>query len=114
MKIRSDHGGQEKIGWGGRIRTFTVHINSVVSYRLDHAPAALSTALQPPRAKNPYGRAKQVGSAACGATKGLLKITRPNGSTMARQKKDCVLLAGWHIYTEGRPGPKRHALSDSN
>ena len=31
----------EKIGWGGRIRTFTIHINSVVSYRLDHAPAAL-------------------------------------------------------------------------
>ena len=28
----------EKIGWGGRIRTFTVHINSVVSYQLDHAP----------------------------------------------------------------------------
>ncbi len=28
-----------KIGWGGRIRTFTIHINSVVSYRLDHAPA---------------------------------------------------------------------------
>jgi hypothetical protein len=30
-----------RIGWGGRIRTFTIHINSVVSYRLDHAPAAL-------------------------------------------------------------------------
>jgi hypothetical protein len=27
-------------GWGGRIRTFTVLINSEVSYRLDHAPAA--------------------------------------------------------------------------
>src|SRR2546423_9174254 len=31
-----------KIGWGGRIRTFTIHINSVVSYRLDHAPAAFA------------------------------------------------------------------------
>jgi hypothetical protein len=30
----------EKIGWGGRIRTFTVLINSEVSYQLDHAPAA--------------------------------------------------------------------------
>ena len=28
-----------KIGWGGRIRTFTVLINSEVSYQLDHAPA---------------------------------------------------------------------------
>jgi hypothetical protein len=28
-----------KFGWGGRIRTFTVLINSEVSYRLDHAPA---------------------------------------------------------------------------
>jgi hypothetical protein len=36
--FRSDSRG--KIGWGGRIRTFTIHINSVVSYRLDHAPAA--------------------------------------------------------------------------
>ena len=26
-------------GWGGRIRTFTVLINSEVSYQLDHAPA---------------------------------------------------------------------------
>ena len=26
-------------GWGGRIRTFTILINSEVSYRLDHAPA---------------------------------------------------------------------------
>ena len=29
-----------KFGWGGRIRTFTILINSEVSYRLDHAPAA--------------------------------------------------------------------------
>ena len=28
-----------EIGWGGRIRTFTVLINSEVSYQLDHAPA---------------------------------------------------------------------------
>jgi hypothetical protein len=31
-----------KFGWGGRIRTFTIHINSVVSYRLDHAPAGVA------------------------------------------------------------------------
>ena len=31
---------QGEIGWGGRIRTFTVLINSEVSYQLDHAPAA--------------------------------------------------------------------------
>ena len=31
---------REEIGWGGRIRTSTVLINSEVSYRLDHAPAA--------------------------------------------------------------------------
>ncbi len=28
-----------EVGWGGRIRTFTVLINSEVSYQLDHAPA---------------------------------------------------------------------------
>ena len=33
-----------KIGWGGRIRTFTVLINSEVSYQLDHAPAGDSMA----------------------------------------------------------------------
>ena len=36
-----------KIGWGGRIRTFTIHINSVVSYRLDHAPAGFAADLRP-------------------------------------------------------------------
>jgi hypothetical protein len=30
---------KKEIGWGGRIRTFTILINSEVSYRLDHAPA---------------------------------------------------------------------------
>ena len=30
-------------GWGGRIRTFTILINSEVSYRLDHAPAERET-----------------------------------------------------------------------
>jgi hypothetical protein len=33
-----------RIGWGGRIRTFTILINSEVSYRLDHAPAEGNTA----------------------------------------------------------------------
>jgi hypothetical protein len=36
MREKSDFG---EIGWGGRIRTFTILINSEVSYRLDHAPA---------------------------------------------------------------------------
>jgi hypothetical protein len=31
---------EKKIGWGGRIRTFTGLINSEVPYQLDHAPAA--------------------------------------------------------------------------
>jgi hypothetical protein len=35
---------KERIGWGGRIRTFTVLINSEVSYQLDHAPAGDSMA----------------------------------------------------------------------
>ena len=38
-----------KIGWGGRIRTFTVLINSEVSYQLDHAPAASLAALPAPK-----------------------------------------------------------------
>jgi hypothetical protein len=44
-------------GWGGRIRTFTIHINSVVSYRLDHAPAAFAADLQP----NRLGRLRRIG-----------------------------------------------------
>ena len=47
-----------RIGWGGRIRTFTIHINSVVSYQLDHAPA---------------GRLRRRK----GAAKGMSKIARP-------------------------------------
>ena len=35
-----------KIGWGGRIRTFTVLINSEVSYQLDHAPAGFTWLLR--------------------------------------------------------------------
>jgi hypothetical protein len=46
-----------KIGWGGRIRTFTIHINSVVSYRLDHAPAVFAADLRP----NGLGRLRRVG-----------------------------------------------------
>jgi hypothetical protein len=46
-----------KIGWGGRIRTFTIHINSVVSYRLDHAPAALRPTCGP----NKLGRLRRKG-----------------------------------------------------
>ena len=32
-----------KYGWGGRIRTSTVCINSAASYRLDHAPVVSRT-----------------------------------------------------------------------
>jgi hypothetical protein len=46
-----------EFGWGGRIRTFTIHINSVVSYRLDHAPAAFAADLQP----NGLGRLRRIG-----------------------------------------------------
>jgi hypothetical protein len=35
----------ERVGWGGRIRTFTILINSEVSYRLDHAPAGVERLL---------------------------------------------------------------------
>src|SRR5882762_5466732 len=38
--------GEGKIGWGGRIRTFTVLINSEVSYQLDHAPAGFAWLLR--------------------------------------------------------------------
>jgi hypothetical protein len=39
VEERDSTGGE--VGWGGRIRTFTVLINSEVSYQLDHAPAEL-------------------------------------------------------------------------
>jgi hypothetical protein len=34
-------------GWGGRIRTYTIRINSAVSYRLDHAPAESKRPFRP-------------------------------------------------------------------
>ncbi len=37
--LANAEGLRREIGWGGRIRTFTVLINSEVSYQLDHAPA---------------------------------------------------------------------------
>jgi hypothetical protein len=46
-----------EFGWGGRIRTFTILINSEVSYRLDHAPAASSAATQ---STNLKGRARSI------------------------------------------------------
>ena len=46
-----------KFGWGGRIRTFTIHINSVVSYRLDHAPAGLLPTYGP----NKLSRLRRIG-----------------------------------------------------
>jgi hypothetical protein len=54
-----------EIGWGGRIRTFTVLINSEVSYQLDHAPAVLETA-----------SGKQAGNAAKKLALGKKIITR--------------------------------------
>jgi hypothetical protein len=47
-----------KIGWGGRIRTFTVLINSEVSYQLDHAPAGFAWLLR--GEPEPAGRACKV------------------------------------------------------
>ena len=70
-----------KIGWGGRIRTFTIHINSVVSYRLDHAPAAV---------RPTDGRTNEVGSAASGSAKGFSKIARPSQDSATRPQKKCV------------------------
>jgi hypothetical protein len=75
-----------KFGWGGRIRTFTVLINSEVSYRLDHAPAGLR-ASPAPRDKTHPGRAKRIDFAASGATKGSPKITRANSWTNAVEQK---------------------------
>jgi hypothetical protein len=40
-----------EIGWGGRIRTSTVLINSEVSYRLDHAPAARPADARPDKSR---------------------------------------------------------------
>ena len=53
---RQDHHLGRKIGWGGRIRTFTVLINSEVSYQLDHAPAGLQV-------RSGEGRSLQAGPA---------------------------------------------------
>ena len=44
LAVRPSFG--RKIGWGGRIRTFTVLINSEVSYQLDHAPAGFAWQLR--------------------------------------------------------------------
>ena len=96
-------GKERKIGWGGRIRTFTILINSEVSYRLDHAPAASSTALQPSEQQPPWP-CTRVGSAACGATKGLSKITRPKRWTMVSAKSS-QLCAGQKHLNQGEAGP---------
>ena len=56
-----------KFGWGGRIRTFTVLINSEVSYRLDHAPAVRAPLRGMFREKTHPDRAKRIDLAAwCG------------------------------------------------
>jgi hypothetical protein len=75
---------RKKIGWGGRIRTFTIHINSVVSYRLDHAPAVVAADLQPSK----LGRLRLVGTA-----EGFSKIARPGwASTSQPNTKNLSLL----------------------
>ena len=38
LALLSGRADTSDFGWGGRIRTSTVCINSAVSYRLDHAP----------------------------------------------------------------------------
>ena len=45
-------------GWGGRIRTFTVLINSEVSYQLDHAPAGGRGRRRMPRESEQSSREK--------------------------------------------------------
>jgi hypothetical protein len=56
-----------EIGWGGRIRTFTVLINSEVSYQLDHAPAGFTWLLR--GGPEPAGRA-------CKAMRNIKSIAR--------------------------------------
>ena len=58
---------KERIGWGGRIRTFTVLINSEVSYQLDHAPAGFAWLLR--GGPEPAGRA-------CNAMRNIKSIAR--------------------------------------
>ena len=41
-----------RFGWGGRIRTYTIRINSAVSYRLDHAPVVGHFTIQRKRLLN--------------------------------------------------------------
>jgi hypothetical protein len=67
-----------RIGWGGRIRTFTGLINSEVPYQLDHAPVASAADL---------AARHKVGSATKGAAEGLHKITR---SPESRRKEKCA------------------------
>jgi hypothetical protein len=52
---------KRRIGWGGRIRTFTILINSEVSYRLDHAPTAFLAPAQAGSVKRSRLRQKQNG-----------------------------------------------------
>jgi hypothetical protein len=61
-----------KSGWGGRIRTFTVLINSEVSYQLDHAPAGLAG----PGVGRSRASGDWIGSAATSAAEGSSKIAR--------------------------------------
>jgi hypothetical protein len=75
MLIARKRGTIEKFGWGGRIRTFTVLINSEVSYQLDHAPAGVLRPLLPGRTTVPIPLWE--GSATIGAAKGPSKIPRP-------------------------------------
>jgi hypothetical protein len=78
MKIKSDHDEKGRIGWGGRIRTFTIHINSVVSYRLDHAPAAFAADLRPSK----LGGLRHIGDSG-----GFSKIARPGWTSTTQLAK---------------------------
>jgi hypothetical protein len=66
---------ERKIGWGGRIRTFTILINSEVSYRLDHAPAGVGrvAAVETTSGKIDFvakGATKDASKIACGGISG--------------------------------------------
>src|SRR5690349_1532019 len=59
-----------KFGWGGRIRTSTILINSEVSYRLDHAPAVVIPGTYRRNAGSRWARPQRE------AGKALCKISR--------------------------------------
>ena len=78
-----------KFGWGGRIRTYTIRINSAVSYRLDHAPADSS---------HPFESLKDSRSRQNAQVRGE-KIIRA-GSELPRRLASLLAAGGkiWAVY----------------